>query len=52
MIREVLESDEQGNPAVVVYRETPAEAAVRRAEVAEQAARARDVARSLLVPYR
>ena len=47
MTREVLERDEQGNPTVVVYRETDEERQERQIERQEQEARSREVAASL-----
>jgi len=45
--REVLEEDENGNPTVVVYRETDDERQERQAERDEQEQRAHEVAASL-----
>jgi hypothetical protein len=44
---EVLETDDEGNPIVVVFRESEAEREARQAERAEQAARADEVVKSL-----
>lgn len=44
---EVLETDDDGNPIVVVFRESEAEREARQAERVEQAERAQEVAKSL-----
>lgn len=46
MTRQVLERDRDGQDRVVVYRETPEEAAERRQEQREQSDRGQEVARS------
>ena len=47
MIKEVLERGADGEPTVIVFRETPEETAARLSELKEQAERGRQVAASL-----
>ncbi len=49
MIRDVLEEDNEGNPTVIFFTETPEDEAAAREELQELSARADEVARSLSI---